>query len=429
MGLIINGNINGKSYSDQMVSADEVLEIFKLKEEFARLGKVLRFDLDESKLKKAGGEILHPQQEAIMCTTNGTINGDNFELIYFKTRTRISSPSKGTGVEYNLNPRKILIVGMSHMVNLMDNKEMGVFMYLHQSCVESPVRHIGSRVIYTVHDSERKSKEAFKKNRLIMDVYEELMKGNIMDLRLKAQGLRLGNMTKKEDDIVRMELVAHFEKMKQQGKMNKFIEEFNAPYSMFTGLVMEAINRAILQQKQGKGRFEYVWGPGTDMEGNVACVVPAGEQPVEALIKYAHGNYEYFLSKIDGEIQKDKKREKLGSYLERIKNRMNEPNEITDEEIVEIEALSAYEMGIPELIVSAVEHDCIEYNRKTKEVYLVAKGELEEDACFIPKEGEDWKEAFTDFLNDDKNSDLLKTIRQKLNGHLSLSKKKAKSKK
>ena len=424
MGLILNGSVYGKSYSDQTVTAEELLEIFQLKDKFKRLGTVLRFDLDESMMRKSGGEILHPQQVGLMCITSGSYEGDNFELIYFKTRVRKEAP---TGTYYDFKPRKVYISGVSHAVNVKENKELAVYMFLHQNCMNSPTRKPGSRVIYKVHDAEEKSKEAYKKNKTIMGIYEELMTDDVDVLRLKAQGLKLGNMSHRTDEEVRMVIVEHFEKMRSQGKMNKFVEQFNSPYSMFTGLIMEAIQRNILVQTPNRGFFDYKWGPGTDLEGRVACTVPKGETPIEALIQYAQGNYEYFLTTIEKEINKDKERAGINKYLDKIKDNWSRGIMVSDLD-KDSEVKSAFEMDADELIRFALGNDALELNRLDKKVYLISKGEIDGEHIFVPVDHTVWVPEFAIFLEDEANKDLNKKLRQKVQGHLSTIKKKSKAK-
>jgi len=422
MGLILNGNVKGESYKDKSVSAEELMDIFEVTDRMKKLGSSMRFDLDESKVRKVGSDTLHPQQEAIMCTTTGTIDGDLFELTYFKSRV---SKKQGGNSYYEYKPRKIYIQGMSLGVNLKKDKELAVYMFLHQFCKSSPTRPAGARIVYDVHDSASKAEAQFKQNQAVMNIREQIMKDSVDVLILKAQGLNLGGMSNKEDFEVRMILMEYFDKMKRAGQMNKFIEQFNSPYSLFSGLIREAIQRSILVKEAKSGKFIYKWGVGTNDAGREAYSVPAGQAPLEALIQYASNNYEFFLKNIENEIIKSKNKLDVMKYAEDIRTSWNKGVIVRKEEVDSEELTkSVGDMSVLEIVEAAANLDCIECNRKDKGIYFIKGGELDGKPLMTVEDRSEWVENFSTFLELEENSKLLITLKRKVTGTVTQLKKK-----
>lgn len=415
MGLILNGTIGNNRYEDQQVSAKELMDIFGIRDDLKRLGKVIRFDLADRKIRKQGNETLHPQQQAVLCMTNGTHEGEHYELLYYKQRTRKDGMNSKT-IVYDYKPRKIYIQGVSHAVNTAEDLELAVFMYIHNDNVDSPTRKQGTRYTYKLHDNLKQAEDMFKHNTLIFNITQRIMNDDINALKLKAQGLKLGNFAEKTDVEVRSTLLEHFEKYKMSGRVNKFVEEFNSPYSTFTGIIMEAVQRGILQQKADKGQFVYVWGTKTDQSGKVACKIPKGEMPIEYLVKYAQANYEMFLKTIEQEIKKDEDYRGLSDALSSVY--VYSENELQEDKPVSSTASTPHEMNLSELVDKGLTYGVIEYNRSDKNIYFIKDEEYELPAILSVNDSKKWKEELTLYLNGNEGTDVQKSMRKKLHGKM-----------
>lgn len=315
MGLIINGIVGGNKYEDELISADELIDLFKVRDKFKKSNTVMRFDLHKNMTVKKNGEVFHPQQIAILCLTSGSFEGNQFELQYYKTRTRKDMGSKGKA-EYMFSPRKIHFQGNTLAVNQENDKELAVFLLLHNQCETSPIRKKGSRVVFLLHDPHAKASEQQKKMMAALNVYNSIANDNIESLRLIAQGMRLGNFTDKSAAIVRAALFQRFEEMKASGKMEQFIEKYESKVSTFQGIILDAVHRGILTQNPEKGFFVYKWGVNTAKAGQVLYTVPKGQTPIEALITFAVDNYETVILAVKDEIIKEKNRNGLDKAVD-----------------------------------------------------------------------------------------------------------------
>ena len=337
MGLILNGIVGGNKYEDELVSADKLIDLFKLKDKFTKSKSVIRFDLHQNMTVKKDGEVFHPQQISILCLTNGTYEGDQFELQYYKTRTRKDMGTKGKA-DYMYAPRKIQFQGNTLAVNTENDKEMAVFLMLHTQCETSPVRKRGSRMVFTLHDPHAKALEQQKSMMAALNIYNSIANDNIESLRLIAQGMRLGNFTDKSASIVRAALFQKFEEMKAAGKMDEFIEKYESKVSTFQGIVLDAVHRGILMQVPEKGFFVYKWGVNTNKAGQLLYTVPKNQTPIESLIEFSIDNYETVILAIKDEIIKEKNRNGLDKAVDdtlkeliEISNTEEEPEPVKEE--------------------------------------------------------------------------------------------------
>ena len=334
MGLILNGIVGGNKYEDELISADELIDLFKLKDKFKKTNTVMRFDLHSNMTVKKDGEVFHPQQISILCQTSGAYEGNQFELQYYKTRTRKDMGNKGIA-EYMYTPRKILFQGNTLAVNTENDKELAVFLLLHTQCETSPVRKRGSRVVYLLHDPHAAALEQQKSMMAALNIYNSIANDNVESLRLIAQGMRLGNFTDKSASIVRASLFQRFEEMKAAGKMEQFIEMYESKVSTFQGIVLDAVHRAILTQIPEKGFFVYKWGVNTAKAGQVLYTVPKGQTPIEALIEFAIDNYETVILAIKDEIIKEKNRSGLDKAVDETLKELIEISNTVDEPVEE----------------------------------------------------------------------------------------------
>lgn len=342
MGLILNGIVGGTKYEDEMVSADQLIKIFKIDNVFRRItGKVIRFDLHKSQKVKKNGETFHPQQISILCTTSGVFEGNQFELLYYKNRSRRDNMSqKGQAQLYIYTPRKIIFTGDSHPVNIENEKEMAVFMLLHNNCETSPIKKRGSRTVYTLFDSIAQANNQHQKMEESLRIYQAISNDNVESLRLIAQGMRLGNFTDKTEKEVRSALYTKFESMKAAGKVTQFIEQFESKVSTFQGIILDAVHRGILVQVTNKGFYHYQWGHGASRSGQTLYTVPKGLVPIEALITFAVDNYESVLVQLKDEIKKEKNRAGLDQSVD------DALKDLLDEDVEEVKVPAVEEKPV-----------------------------------------------------------------------------------
>jgi hypothetical protein len=412
MSLIINGTVKGKSFEDKQISAKEVLELFGLKERFKRLDKTLRFDVVERKTKRSNGQIQHPERVAIMCITQATVDGDSFELIYYKTRVR--KDSKGGKTYYDMNPRKVYIEGGSLPINTDQDLDLAVFLYLHSQNETSPVRIPSTRANFKLHDGAAQAENIFRENSIIFQITNSILKDDVNALRLKAQGLRLGNFANKDEMTVRSALLERFNKAKAEGKISKFIEDFNNPASMFTGIILEAVARGIITTKPDKGQYIYVWGANTKEKGSVVCRVLKGETPIEYLIKYAQNNYEYFMKTLEKEILNDQKRHGLESADEEIEGLAQALSASSFGKTDPLEGSSAHKVDMKTLVEAAVHYGVIEYSRRDNAIFNLKGDEYAGDALFQATQ-KDWKTEYANWLEETANNEAAKKLKSQVN--------------
>lgn len=418
MGLLLSGIVDGQSYEDKIISADQAMKMFKIKESIEKLGSAIRFDLCENKFKKApNGEMQHPQQQAIMCTLNGTYNGDNFQLTYYEKRI----PRKDKGITYYENaPKKIYFQGVTYPVNMEKNKELGVFLFLHHCCETSPVKREGEMVVFKVHDHVAIAEAKNKKTTLVFNLYSAIMsEKSVETMRIKCQGMKLGgNIKRMTLEELKSALIDRMNTLNNKGQLNKFIEEYNSPQSVFTGLMYEAVSRGILTQVPDKGSFVYKWGEGCQNAGKVAHRVEKGKHPMEDLIQYGVNNYEYFLKVIEAELARANDANHFQSLVEKVKK--NWSNRIMDEneDLEQVVAADVASMSISEVVEFSANANFIECNKIDSNVYVLKNDEIDGPALFKATDRKKWKDELVTYLLDGDNEKVLKTLRSKIRGKL-----------
>lgn len=418
MGLILNGTVGNETFTDKQISATELIKLFKLEDTMKRLDRTLVFQVVDRKVKKKDGQTQFPERTAIMCTTHGTIEGERFELSYFRQRTRKQNKS---GIQvYDLLPRKIYIEGFSLPVNSKQDLELAVFLFLHSSNETSPTREVSSRSNFKLHDAAAMSDKVMRDSRMTFEITNKILNDDINVLRLKAQGLRLGNFTDKSEMDVRSALLNKFNEERMKGKLAKFIDEFNAPTSQFTGMLLEAISRAIIVSRADKGYFVYQWGSKAKEAGKTICKVAKGEQPLEYLIRFATNNYEVFLKSIEAEIESDLSRHGLSQNNERmdgLAKALSEGPFNFAEKVSPLEG-SVKDATVEEIVEASLYYELIEFNRKETAVYAVKGGECEEAPILVVKDKKEWKSELVAFYHVD--ADAIKTLRSRLHAKLNL---------
>lgn len=405
MGLLLSGDVNGEMYDKKRVSADQVMEIFGIKELFnvdpMDKNPIVELKLHNGKIKMKDGQQFHPSYQ-VPGSLMGTFKGADVELVYFDTMRKDRDDLITT------TPRLLPFDKRSIKFRFLQKKELVVWYILHPYCAESPLRNDNHDLVWTLDDSRKESEHFYRAAMKEGEIRKQILEDAITVVKRKAMGMRLVSPKATEYEA-RAKLIGRFDALKSQGKLAEFYNDWEEPYSHVSGLVKEAVDRGVIKKVDMKsgGRVAWIWGENLPQSGAIR-EVGRGLDPLEELIKHVTSNYHPLVNQLDNAVKGRKDHRDLGFKVQLVE----EKYAIEDM----LGKVAVPDMEIHELVKVAKYNDIIGYNRETKSVHFINRkdGGFLKEKIFSPEKYKHWVTESTEFFVKGHNMDSLNTLRSKL---------------
>ncbi len=296
--LLVEGTLKGRDYGADggLAKADELIEKFKLgsfftgKQSFeVRLGKSHR-------VKSPA----HDNMEMVGNHTESTYfsavhDGDQFTLRYYETVGTI--PRKGIP-EKRYKPMRIGL-SSSTFLNKERDKEKCLFLILHPSCEQSPLRKNGGKIGWSIVDRQAESKKALEAEKLNGQVSALVWGADQDTLRRKAHGIKVldalsenkGTYLQVRDaansdiDSIKIDLIRIAKKYPQQ-----FLEQWNDAGNDIFGILQGAVSGGIIESRvTSMGNTTWKWKAGIN-DGMEITTVSKLTDPMTGLVAWCAEN-------------------------------------------------------------------------------------------------------------------------------------------
>lgn len=178
--LEITGEINGKIYNSQIVSADELCDMFNID-----LPQSLHLEANRVTRKKDRfGQERSLNNINAVSNIVGMYNGSQINIRYYTSKVDRDNSTKYI-------PRNVKIGLPDTVYNTTENKELAVFSILYPACEQSPLRN-NRRKLYKVKDKDREADSIISEKLMLRKIEDKvLMENNISLLRRIAYGLKI----------------------------------------------------------------------------------------------------------------------------------------------------------------------------------------------------------------------------------------------
>jgi hypothetical protein len=323
----------------------------------------------------------HPNQ--IMCPTEFTGIHDGIDVtIRYYQRTRIRKTNGVSETEYM--PARI---GMNADKKLMDTKgslEEYVFMYLHPYNEDSPLRSRNSKSRWKLRDEVKEAQESNKRTQDLMFCLDQIYNVDIVRVRQKAKGLKVGNVDKLEDAELRLKLEELANKNPGQ-----FREIWEDTATMYRALCQAAIDRRIIMKKPISGQDYWFWNE--DAGGEKLCIIPAtSHDDFEVLLQFAADNFSTVMKRIQKHVE--------GGNV--------------DEKIRRGDQTKDARGQAEEVVIDAIDYGVIINDGGS--VYLTKSNGAKDKLIVKLESPKGWMRATVDALHDGPAKEMMKTVTERL---------------
>lgn len=296
MPFELNGTIGDKTYTDQQVSAQVLIDAFKLKEQLSDKKKVVAFDMGDTFKSNTGGR----EQQAAAFTLPNVFTvqheGNSLQIRYYE---RISMKNIANGQLKQYFPEKLIFDGSTVSAHKTKDLEKVVFFLLHPRNRSSAVYVPGEKWYFSTRNDEKSATNSLDFQMLELEFKQEILKGDIAKIRNRATGMKMGNLSELTDNEVRTLLISQYESARKKGRNVEeseklglqFIQTFNEYTSQIRGSMYKAIELGIIYGYPDvkSGKYLYRWENVTaasKMKGENILECPKGANSEDTL--YLH---------------------------------------------------------------------------------------------------------------------------------------------
>lgn len=262
--FILTGEFKGEAVQDRVTTADELINLFGLKN-IADFGqKQLYFVVDESQYSKhPDGTKAVVANRRVAPVVEGIFNGVNYSIRYYSSMSR---KPIGKDIQINYKPDRVQFRGTANAFVLPDAKELAVFWLLYKGTEQSPFRHARSgRPILKYQNTRVNEQVKFEAAERLTQLRSKILSLDDSLAIFYAKGFRKGNYTISRD---RCE-TALGAKVALLEALEKFPTEFGdiveSASTYMLGVVMDLIDTdKIGQEFIGGGQTKFFWKDNDD---------------------------------------------------------------------------------------------------------------------------------------------------------------------
>ena len=247
--FILSGTINGVTYEEKEMGADEISRLFGLNIPFESKKGVMAFELhpDQKKPDRLNGGYAYQSGRMLRTEIVGSYNGSDIQIQYYRQKNR----RRENGVNITrYSPHHMLYDGDSFAFSL-DRKdhpqdiEPLVFFWLSTKCYDSPIVGRTNSRYYRINDSLGKAKTLLARRTRMYEVYNQVMNPDfdMHLLRNKAAGMSIPEHTM-EDEEVRAALL-----VRAENNPEAFWQAFDTQRTSFEGLVQRGLELGVVVSK------------------------------------------------------------------------------------------------------------------------------------------------------------------------------------
>jgi len=406
MGLIVDGTWKGEFYDQEQMPAQKVAKIFGIHGEIfpKKTKQSIQFELHKSKRKIVRGQQRIVKQIQIPTQFTKSSGGDTVTIIYFDKKVQKRDPEGR--ITSQLTPRKLILDRKVVSYKIDKYADTVVYLALHNQCHTSPLANLTDEKSWGLKDHAKEAEVYLYNKRIENTLRNKIFTDPIELLRMRAKGINIANVDNMDDEAVRASILQKMENA-ISGRSNEnfeaFNNKFNAPYSGIKGYVQECMDRAHIKRRVATGgKYVYFWRKGLTITGDIVTI-PRGKEPKEFLVDHIVGQWETYRKHILDAI-------KYGTDMN------NDSVADFEQDVVKEKAIKPVkEMSIQDICDEAIKTAIVMYNPVTKGIHLVSSKtkKLEKDP-FMAVDLQTWAEELRHELSE--NSELLKKVKQKLNG-------------
>ena len=255
MPLLIDGEIGDKTYTNQKITAKELIAIFELQDVFKK--KVIRFQKTNGIVKNSYGEIQKgPVMTSIPTYFDANYQGKSITIRYYKNQVR--DPKSPNSMKYL--PNRLDWRGSDKTINPSETTEIALFYYLHRVNESSPLHAEGTRHLFKTMDVSKESLAVLLKEKESFNIKNEIISGDIKILRMRLKGLNEPDVDSMEDDVVRANLLSKYRFAERNQQLNQFVDNLQGNGTILYGMIIDAIDTNVIKlQRSTTNTKKMVW--------------------------------------------------------------------------------------------------------------------------------------------------------------------------
>lgn len=251
---------------------NEVIKEFNVPLPETKIG-VLELHPSQVRPDRTNGGIKHTVEKGILAKFRGAHPKDHTDIEIAYSSSPAKKLQDGT---LQCNPRIIGFPGHKMRIDITQEKEKWVYLWLHKRCADSPFNKNGER-FYQVFNPEIIAKSQMAKDDVLTDCLIAIRETSFDQLLFKAKGMNIPTYEKKEAEV-RAE-------MNSLAKANpeKFIKEFTSETIAWKGTIKDAIDNHIFVQRNHMGMQRWYWGDQGARKNLEICIIDKGADAFEVL--------------------------------------------------------------------------------------------------------------------------------------------------
>lgn len=295
--FIITGRFNGETVEDKLVSADELIDYFKLP---IKGKQRAAFRLDEESpgiIAVRGGRKSFAHMRTVQCLINGIgPDGNSYTIQYYRTKTNRPA-TKNTPGYTDYQPKKLPFKGREASFDLVRQKEEAVLFCLTPMNGDSPFNN-NSLSHFRFYDREAVAQSRLNEGMLYETVRDLILHGDDDKIMRIAKGIKIGRLMIPANET-RTAVEAKVALIEMAKKHTKAVAAAINDDSTFTrGLVNDAVESHVIKLISAGGNARaWVWSEG----GTQIMRVSKQQNPREALYDHVSipENFAQFRSRVD----------------------------------------------------------------------------------------------------------------------------------
>lgn len=293
--IIVTGKFKDKTYEGEILSMDEIAKAFKItttKEEtvleaFTKMKAWAWFDVTDQYTKaKAGQATQYATSVSIQPEYAIEVDGEPLIIRYYKTKNQ---KNIGGAIEVQFRPNRIFIDEGALQLKRKEQKELILFLMLHPQNLNSPTHIAGQPALFQLRMEAANATSAINFAKQDMLFREKVMNGDFAELKLRAEGMGLGNFGEFTEDEVRVKVLQAYEGAKRNGDNQaiSFTNRFFSAISNIGGMIVNARTKGLIygyvDNNKRKYCFKWTNCPNSGLDNTVFLEVPEGANPDEII--------------------------------------------------------------------------------------------------------------------------------------------------
>lgn len=391
--IILTGQMGGKTYADQQVSAKDIVEALELPEidkyaEFTLTDMLRGQRIGDDKSFAAG---LNLSPTYILQLPEGTLS-----ITYTTDRRPIAG-----GLWDNTTKRVQDFKGETLAFVKGQpgyDVEKFVWFFLHPLQGTNPYRKVNRGAMFTYADREGEAKAKNLAHASMLDVMLKIGSAEIGTLRVLAKGLRYTvngeqRVVSRVNEIGPEELRRALLDM-AQADGQAFVSAFMSGENTIVGMLQTAIDAGFITLKAESWGKSWMWNT-TTHQGSLIVSVRQGESDFGALQAAFADNYNDLMPLLHGVINSLR----VGSIADEQQLQVQSVEQATAEQLKT--------MSIERIVNELFDRDAIGFDRGSLSVmYVDENGGFSGDPIVTLPNGPSWRQAFMDFVVHPAQQDL-----------------------